>query len=413
SRMRKFLLQFAALLLAASATAQTRPPAAQTILTITNETGQPVSGAHVTLIQPDQPLINRDTDEAGHCRYPFQPRPYQLSIAKTGYYPVQQGVADPSQPAIQATLTREHLLQQQVEVTASSPAIDTQQPSDQFSMNTPEITNVPYPTSRDIRNLLPFIPGIVADSSGQIHVAGSETWQTLDTLDGFDIRSPAGGLLAMRFSADAVRSIDAETTRYPVQYGRATGGVLAFATGNGDNKFRFNATNFLPSFKSQHGIRFDKVVPRFTFSGPLARNRAWFFDGLEVEYDNIFIPELPSGADSNHLLRGSNLLKLQANATPSNSIDAGLLYNGYHSPYDGISPLTPQESTTKRNTTGWLPYVRDQQRFANGAMLDAGFGVLHIRDGYEPHGDAPYQLTPESSHGSYFETLTGSSQREE
>jgi len=404
----------ATLLCAAMASAQTMPTAARKVLTVLDDGGQPVSGAQVTVLQSVSKPIQLSTDDAGRCRYTLpQSIPYQLSIVKTGYYPAHQDVSDPRQPAIQVTLTREHLLQQQVEVTASSPAIDTQQPSDQFSMNTPEITNVPYPTSRDIRNLLPFIPGIVADSSGQIHVAGSETWQTLDTLDGFDIRSPAGGLLAMRFSADAVRSIDAETTRYPVQYGRATGGVLAFATGNGDNKFRFNATNFLPSFKSQHGIRFDKVVPRFTFSGPLARNRAWFFDGLEVEYDNIFIPELPSGADSNHLLRGSNLLKLQANATPSNSIDAGLLYNGYHSPYDGISPLTPQESTTKRNTTGWLPYVRDQQRFANGAMLDAGFGVLHIRDGYEPHGDAPYQLTPESSHGSYFETLTGSSQREE
>jgi hypothetical protein len=244
-------------------------------------------------------------------------------------------------------------------------------------------------------------------------VAGSESWQTLYLLDGFDIRSPVGGLLAMRVSADAVRSIDAESTRYPVEYGRATGGVIAFRTGNGDNKFRFNATNFLPSFKSQKGLHFDKVVPRFTFSGPVVRDHAWFFDGLEVEYDNIFVPELPSGADSNHLLRGSNLLKLQANAGVANSLSAGLLYNGYHSPYDGISPLVPRQSTTKRNTTGWLPYVRDQQRFSNGAMLDAGFGVLSIRDGYEPHGDAPYQFTPERFHGSYFENLTGTSQRAE
>ena len=39
------------------------------------------------------------------------------------------------------------------------------------SMNTPEIVNVPYPTSRDIRNLLPFNPGVVADATGQVHVA--------------------------------------------------------------------------------------------------------------------------------------------------------------------------------------------------------------------------------------------------
>src|SRR6185437_7107096 len=272
------------------------------------------------------------------CRYSIpKPVPYQISIAKSGYYPARQEVGDPRQQNIQATLTREHLLQQQVEVTATAPAIDTQQPSDQFSLDAPEITNVPYPTSRDIRNLLPFIPNIVADGTGQVHVAGSESWQTLYLLDNFDIRSPASGILALRVSADAIRSIDTESTRYPVQYGRSTGGVIAFYTGTGDNKFRFNATNFLPSFRNQKGLRFDKAAPRFTFSGPIARNRAWFFDGLELEYDNIFIPELPSNADTNHLLRGSNLLKLQADASSTNSVSAGLLYNGYHSPYDGIS----------------------------------------------------------------------------
>ena len=54
----------------------------------------------------------------------------------------------------------------------------------------------------------------------------------------------------MRVSTDAVRTIDAETTRYPVEFGRATGGVLAFYTGMGDNKFRFNATE-LYSFVSR------------------------------------------------------------------------------------------------------------------------------------------------------------------
>jgi len=50
-------------------------------------------------------------------------------------------------------------------------------------------------------------------------------------MDGFDIRAPEGGSLSLRVSADAVRTIDAETTRYPVEFGRATGGVIAFYTG--------------------------------------------------------------------------------------------------------------------------------------------------------------------------------------
>jgi hypothetical protein len=179
----------------------------------------------------------------------------------------------------------------------------------------------------------------------------------------------------------------------------------------GDNKFRFNATNFLPSFHDLNGIRFDKVVPRLTFSGPLVRNRAWFFDGLETEYDNIYITELPVNADSNQLLRGSNLAKFHVNLSSANILSSGLLFNDYHSPYEGISSLVPQPSTTKRDTIAWLPYLRDQWSLGGGALLDAAIGVIRFRDGCEPHGDIPYEITPELSQGSYFENLTGRSQR--
>lgn len=409
--MRGCLLAFlcASSVISLAQTASPRIP-----ITVTDESGLPVPGAEVTLLEPGRAPVQLWTDYAGRCQLILQQTaPYQLHIAKAGYYDVQMRDIDTHQPSIQAALTHEHLLQQQMQVSATLPGIDTQQTSDKFSMNTPEIVNVPYPTSRDIRNLLPFVPGVVADGTGQVHVAGSETWQTLDTLDDFDIRSPASGLLAMRVSADAVRSIDTQSTRYPVEFGKSTGGVIAFYTGTGDNKFRFNATNFIPSVKDQNGLRFDKFVPRFTFSGPIVRNRAWFFDGLEVEYDDIYISELPSNADTNHLIRGSNLLKLQADASSTNSVTGGLLVNGYHSPYDGISPLVPQQSTTKRDTTAWLPFVRDQQRLGNGALLDAGIGVTIFHDGYEPHGDIPFELTPETAKGSFFENLTGTSQRTE
>ena len=315
------------------------------------------------------------------------------------------------QKSVKVVLAHEQIVREQVNVTASSPGIDTEQASDQSAMNTPEIVNIPYQTSRDIRYLLPFNPGVVQDATEQVHVAGSETWETLDTMDGFDIRSPAEGTLDMRVSPDAVRSIDSETTRYPVEFGRATGGVMAFYTGMGDNKFRFNATNFIPSFRDLNGIRFDKFVPRFTFSGPLKRDRAWFYDGAEAEYDNIYISELPANADTDELVRGSNLVKAQANLSPKDILTAGLLFNDYHSPYEGISSLTPQQSTTKRDVIAWLPYLRGQLSFGEGALLDVGVGEMRFRDGHEPHGSTPYEITPEIAEGSYFEDLTGRSQR--
>ena len=34
---------------------------------------------------------------------------------------------------------------------------------------------------------------------------------------------------------------------------------------------------------------------------------------------------------------------------------------------------------------------------------------MRFRDGYEPHGDTPYEITPELTQGSYFENLTAHS----
>ena len=402
------------LLLFCTVLADGQPPAvrAPVILTVVDENGLAVSGAQVTVLEPGLTAVRLWTDYAGHCAYiPRQDAPYRIRVEKPGFYQTVEIEVDARLNSVQAVLNHEQIVQQQVNVTASVPGIDTEQTSDKSAMNTPEIVNVPYPTSRDIRNLLPFYPGVVQDATGQVHVAGAQTWATLALMDGLDIRSPVNGTLDMRISADAVRSIDAETTRYPVEFGRTTGGVVAFYTGMGDNKFRFNATNFLPSFRDLNGIRFDKFVPRLAFSGPLARNRAWFFDGLETEYDNIYIAELPANADTNELLRGSNLVKMQVNLAPANILTGGLLFNDYHSPYEGISSLRPQQSTTKRDTIAWLPYLRDQWSFGSGALLDAGIGVMRFRDGYEPHGDSPYEITPELPIGSYFENLTGRSQR--
>jgi Carboxypeptidase regulatory-like domain len=408
------LLGFVLLCSAVLAGGQVPAARPSTTLTVVDEDGLPVPGAQITLSEPGRAAVRLQTDYVGRCAFTLKSdSAYQLQIQKPGFYQASETQADAHRQTIEVSLAHEQVVRQEVNVVSSTTGIDTEQTSDKSTFNTPEIVNIPYPTSRDIRNLLPFTPGVVQDGTGQIHVAGSETYATFDLLDGFDIRSPVSGELAMRVSADAVRSIDTETTRYPVKFGKATGGVVAFYTGMGDNKFRFNTTDFIPSLRENNGLRFDKFDPRVTFSGPIVASRAWFFDGLEMEYDNIYIQELPPDADTNHLVRGSNLVKAQVNLTPANILSAGLLFNDYHSPYDGLSTLIPQESTTKRDTIAWLPYVRDQHAFANGVLLQMGVGVVRFRDGYEPHGDSPYEITPELTQGSYFENAIAHSEREQ
>jgi len=399
---------------AAFACSQTQPSHAPVVITVVDENGVAVAGAQVTVTEPGVAPLHLWTDFAGHCRFtPRQNKSYKLSVQKPGFYQASQTGVPPDQSHVRVALAHEQMVKEEVNVTASPPGINTQQVSNAQIMNTPEIVNIPYQTSRDIRYLLPYNPGVVQTANKQVHVAGSNSWQTLYTLDGFNIRSPVSGHLNLRVSADAIRSIGVESTRYPVQYGGTTGGIVALYTGMGDNKFRFNATNFLPSFHQVNGLRFDKIVPRFNFSGPLVRNHAWFYDGFDFNYSNIYISGLPSNAATNPLVRGSNLFKVQTNLTPANILTTGLLFNDSHSPYNGLSLMTPRVSTTNQDIIAWLPYVRDQWTFDGGALLDVGVADMRYRRGNEPHGNTPYMITPEKAEGSYFENRTRRSQRTE
>src|SRR5207249_7507508 len=101
-----------------------------------------------------------------------------------------------------------------------------------------EVLTLPYPSTRDYRKALPFIPGVLADASDQIHLGGSATHQVFDQLDGFNITQPVSGLLVMRVSPDALRAIDAQTSRLSAQYGKGSGGSPDLTTGMGDDHYR-------------------------------------------------------------------------------------------------------------------------------------------------------------------------------
>jgi hypothetical protein len=197
--------------------ARASPKRSPVTVTVVDENGVVVPDARVIVSQPGQASVEFDTNHAGRIGFALPNLvPYQLQVEKEGFYQGLMRNVDPQLEDIQFILEHEQIVRQEFNVVASTSTIDPQQTADVSTMSTPEVVNIPYQTSRDIRNLLPFNPGVIQDLSGQAHVAGSPTYATLDLLDGFDLRSPVSGTLSLHVSTDAVRSIDVESTRYPV-----------------------------------------------------------------------------------------------------------------------------------------------------------------------------------------------------
>ncbi|MBZ5568262.1 MAG: TonB-dependent receptor [Acidobacteriia bacterium] len=393
------------LLLAASASGQS----SSLRLTVTDENGIGVPGAVIQLQGPA--ALRCETDHAGRCSFRAPAGSYRLAINKDGFYALSTDLRLPEVSHLDLNLAHVQEVKESVDVVASTPQIDPTQIANTQSLDSQEIIDIPYPTTRDIREALPLIPGVVRDFSGQAHVAGGATCETLDTLDGFNIGHPVTGTLDLRFSSDAVREIDVQGSRYSTEFGQSSAGVIGFATGMGDDRVRFSATNFIPSVQNKKGLNFDKWTPRATLSGPIVKGKAWFLLAPDGEYDNNIIKDLPSGADTNPLWRVSSLAKVQVNLTQANILSGSYLINHFHSDFDGLSFFTPKETTLLRDDGAYLATIKDQHYFSSGMLFEIGAAVNQYDDTARPMGTLPYVMTPGLARGNFFESTRGSSRR--
>jgi Carboxypeptidase regulatory-like domain len=409
----KLSFRLAILLLSTSVCfSQTRPtqsgsksPMYRLEITISDENGLAVRSAIVQLQSPQSATSLRcESDFAGRCLFSNLPlENYQLRIQKQGFYATQLADVNPQKtPNLDVTLSHQQEVREVVNVQEPSPEINPAQIASREELSGMDIIDLPYPATHDYRNVLNFIPGVIQDSSGQPHVAGAETHQTLTLLDGFNITQPANGLLVAHLSTDAFRSIDVEPSREPAQFGKASGGLLDLNTGIGNDHFHQLATDFIPSLQNRKGWNLDEWTPRFTFSGPIIKGKAWFFDALDGQYSNLIIPQLANGEDTDHYWRAGNLAKMQANVTSRNIISSSFLYNYLDDQYSGLSLFSPATANPTDSESVYVGAIKDQHYFNGGVLLETGFNFDQYNVALMPHGSAPYFSTTTIDGGNYY-----------
>jgi len=386
------------------------PEGHQLTIMVSDENGVAVASARVTLLAPGK-AIRCQTDRAGRCSFPeLVGGPWGLEVEKESFY-IFNLAAVQSSGTLEVALTHEQEVRETVSVIESSPAIDPAQVSSQERLSGLDIINIPYPNTRDYRYALNFIPGMVLDQTAQPHLAGAETSQMLTQLDGFNLTQPANGQLLVRVSTDALRSVDAETSRISAQYGKGPAGVLALRTGIGDDHYRFAATNFVPSFQNKKGWTLDKVDPRFTLSGPIEKGKAWFFDAVDGEYDNVVILSLPPGEDRNNIWRLGNLAKVQTNLGSRDILTTSFLVNWLHNDHLNFSPLAPATTRPSDAQNLYFGGIKEEHTFPSETLLEAGVGFSRYALEQLPLGNAPYVLTPQGAQGSYYRQANTTAER--
>lgn len=389
-------------------------PGARIDVTVTDQNGAVLPGTAVTLLRDGHPIAAAQTDFSGKASVPAAAGTFVIQAEKRGFYTAKSDpvtVALGQETSVQVRLQQYQQFSEQVEVLGQPSPIDVEQTSSSRQITGDEIIGIPYPTTRDYRNVLPYIPAVVQDTSGQPHVAGGSTQQTNYSLDGFEVGQPAGGLLIMRVSPDALRQINVETSRYSAQSGKGSAGLLSLDTLSGDNKFRFSAVDFVPTVQNVKGINFNNWTPRGSISGPIVRNKLWYYVAHESEYDLNIVKEQPDGADTNPIWRTDDLVKFQFSPNSRNTLTVFGLFNTFDSDRAGLSALVPAETAVNQQQSNFLTGIKDDLLLTKNSLLDLGFGVQRFHGSDQPLSTAPFVITPTTQSGGFFEFDDGRSSR--
>ena len=386
---------------------------------VVDENNAAVPGTQVTLVaQPAAALrrLQAVSDNAGRftMRLPA-PGEYLLSAECENYFRLKDRPVRLAEGVNEVTLILNPVREvfERVDVSYSPPLLDFDKTTQERRLSGTRLVDIPYPRTASLRNALRAVPGIVQDSRGGLHLNGATEEQVLYTLDGFQINDPLTGRFESRLSVESVRAVEVSTGSLAAEYGKGSAGALAVKTSAGDDAFRYSATNFVPGLESRKGLYIGGWTPRFNFSGPIRKGRAWFSHGTDVHYDQNVIEELPKGEDRTKSWRLNNLLRNQVNLTPSNILYTGFLTNFWTAPRFGLSYLDPRETTVDRRARQWFFDVKDQIYFGRGSLLEAGFGANRTFGREIPQGLGVFQLTPEGKRGNYFADSVRTASREQ
>jgi Carboxypeptidase regulatory-like domain/TonB-dependent Receptor Plug Domain len=388
---------------------QTAPlPTGQLQVTVMDQNGQALPLVAVIVQRNEKTVAQERTTPSGNATLrQLVPGTYKVLIEKQGFYTTAVArleIPSGQEVPLEVRLQPEREYREEIEVTSQASPIDPDESASSQAVTAQDISNIPYSSTRDYRNVLPYIPGVIADSGGQIHIAGAATQEVQDYLDGFEVSQPAGGTLAIRLNPDSLRKVDVRSSRYSAQFGKGSGGLLDLQVQDGDNRFRMNATDFVPTLQNVKGIQINNWTPRAYVSGPVVRDKIWFDLSHEGETDYNVVKELPDGADTNRVWRIADLARVRMNLTQGNVLTVNALMNVIDSKDSGISPFDPVSVSTNNHSYLYLFGLKDQITVARDILMEFGIALHHSQNSSIPEGDLPYVLGTSDRSGNFYMT---------
>ena len=261
--------------------------------------GQALSGVTVTARNLGTAATRTTvTDASGAYRLP------ELSAGNYEFTVEAQGFATEVRSGVKITIGQRATLDFSLKVSAVAetvtvvgevPVVETTKSSIGASISRQQIDQLPLP-ERDFESLAFLAPGIapsVTDGS-TISGAGSSGASNTFLTDGVSNDQDALGGNRGDYSPDAIAEYEVLSSAYSAQYGQASGAIINVITRSGGNDFHGRASAYYRAdgltasdpFAAGAETPFDQWIASAFLSGPIAKDKAFFFASFEQTWRN-------------------------------------------------------------------------------------------------------------------------------
>ena len=372
---------------------------------IVDEDGLPVGAAQVTIKSPGGQITVLFTEPTGTFSLAgLAPGDYELRVEKIDFFVLEaQKISLAADSAeFNFTLTHQDELHEQVNVSVSPHTLDPQEIPQTSTLTNAELRDIPVPSSYRLQQTLIALPEILRDNLNLIHVAGARNTQAQYLLDGVEVGDSLSNAFSVRVNVDAVRTVEVHTGRFGAEYAHPGAAILNFDTPEGDDRWRYAITDFIPGLNSKDGLQLGNYYPRLYFSGPIVKDRLWFSQAFTLQHTLAFVDRWPPGENTRRTWAGDSLSHLLWRVASTDSLHIAFLDNSESHTNVGLDALHPQSTTTDTSTNRIFGYVKNQfslenMVFETGLAVDRSFGDAN------PQGVRPYVLMVNGAAGSFFQ----------
>jgi len=260
---------------------------------VLDETGQPISGATITLTRHDTGDLRTFTSEStGEFVFTsIQPGTYDLSVKAQGFKTFEKkGIALSASDHLSAGDLKLQIgsVSESVEVTAATANVQIVSSERSAVLDSKQVTNL-MSRGRDVMGLLVILPGVVEDGRGGDSfgvfnspdaISGTRGVYGAMNMDGISGNTRSGDHLDTPTNMDTIAEVKVLTNSYQAEYGKGAGGIINLVTKSGKRDFfgtayyynrndAFNANNFFSNRQGNERGRYRFNTVGGNVGGPI------------------------------------------------------------------------------------------------------------------------------------------------